>query len=454
MVSYNGGCFVAVDGRKGKHSHRIPSQLNACDSREHHTCFQYSSRVVDMSKNGSERENTNLFLHDSLRPLYQLTQRTGILFDWCVPVTSTWSATIIHLCVVTMAVLVVVITTLFQVLQSVLRTSFIKNIEKSALYLACILPLSYTCCGIWLFLHRRQELLDFFSRFHKLEKQIVSPIHAEEIQSQQYYSYVVYSIISAFSFVIPCSAIILSPQLPFFFTSDPFLSRVFNSLFLQIVQVSAFVLVSLYVMLIDLVPSFTYYHAGCLVESKGDRIICSAHSPLNDTNYTENKNKEDENPNFSWIQKSWTEYKELHGLIEWADSLFGSLILFGNGVKLVLICLFSCVALKYLANIVTINAVISIIILLDYFMRLAICMMLTNHLKGSRERLSSSIASFLDRRWFGLGLKQYRLLLAFEDRVKRDHSAISFCGILNAIPCICLTFVSVAISCAVMLFQN
>lgn len=429
-------------------------------------------------------ESKRIFLIKTLKPLWKMTHYTGLLLDWVgSPNTdqtgSSPSASVFkilpRIIVIFFALSSLFGLAVFEMYELVVKiiglqysSAIIANLVINIVFL---LPLAHACFNLFHFISINQKLRKLIKSFHFFESQhllMACKKRFDRVEKRRKSSYTIIFGTNLFTFIGITFMTFQAPDFTVFLTTSETLCAIFPIPLLQAYQVAVFLLVVLYQILTDLIPSFVYYHAGAAVLAIHDEIRHIKAAPMQEvikqdfhpSSSTDNeidveeKHGEPMEAQHRIFLQIWSKYNLLRQLVKKVDRLFGWMSLLDYGVKFFMICLMSYTILLNSRYSPLIDIIIAFIIMLGYLMRLFCCVALKSELHQSREKLISLMAAYLNTHWLDICKEERQVFSAFQAQVNRDQLAASPKGIFVVNPALLLTMLSLIVSYLIVLLQS
>lgn len=425
-------------------------------------------------------KSKKIFLIETLKPLWKMTQYTGLLLDWGGSPNSDQTdgspsgsvfKILPRILVIFLAFSFLIGLAIFELYELLTKIINLQNdsaiIANLVINIVFLLPLPHACFNLFHFISINQKLAKLIKRCHFLESQHLLMTCKKRFDRVEKRRRSCYSIIfgsNIFTFIGITFMTFQSPDFTVFLTASDTLCTIFPIPLLQAYQVSVFLLVVLYQILTDLIPSFIYYHAGAAMLAIHDEIHHTMKAVLmhegikqdfHPSSSIDNKIAVDEKrEKHRTFLQIWSKYNLLRQLVKKVDRLFGWMSLLDYGVKFFMICLMSYTILHNFRYSPLIDIIIAFFIMLGYLMRLFCCVALKSELHQSREKLISLMAAYLNTHWLDMCKEVRQVFSAFQGQVNRDQLAASPKGIFVVNPGLLLTMLSLIVSYLIVLLQS
>ncbi len=429
-------------------------------------------------------KSKKIFLIETLKPLWKMTQYTGLLLDWGGNPNSdqtdgSLSGSVFkilpRILVIFLAFVFLIGLAIFELYELVIKIINLQNassiIANLVINIVFLLPLPHACFNLFHFTSINQKLAKLIKCFLLLESQhllMTCKKRFDRVEKKRRSCYSTIFGSNLFTFIGITFMTFQSPDFTVFLTASDTLCTIFPIPLLQAYQVSVFLLVVLYQILTDLIPSFIYYHAGTAMLAIHDeihhmkavlmqKVIKQDFHPSSRTDNEITVDEKREKPlgaQHHIFLQIWSKYNLLRQLVKKVDRLFGWMSLLDYGVKFFMICLMSYTILHNYRYSPLIDIIIAFFIMLGYLMRLFCCVALKSELHQSREKLISLMAAYLNTHWLDMSKEERQVFSAFQGQVNRDQLAASPKGIFVVNPGLLLTMLSLIVSYLIVLLQS
>lgn len=226
----------------------------------------------------------------------------------------------------------------------------------------------------------------------------------------------------------------------------------------------------------DLVPSFTYYHAALAVNCLEKNMVkfCSKHVS-NDrvlfVNSLAYKQLSNQNLNYckalpktspyeldGYVHLIWKKYDNIDRMVNRANSLFGPFWVCSQGVILFMITALLYSVFYYLNDALKMRSMDQILPYLLNFIgltfRLISSTLISSHLHQRTIQFRGTLNRLLNQHWFRLGKPDRELLRSFLSRLSTDHLVASPLDLYNITPSILLSVLGLVVSYVIVLLQS
>lgn len=136
-----------------------------------------------------------------------------------------------------------------------------------------------------------------------------------------------------------------------------------QSQFLRTFEMIVISLCSLYKILVDLIPSFIYFHAGAALTAIQDEIKNKKELILNTGNVSLNNEVVLGDDSNCTLLQIWSKYNRVRQLVKRSDSIFGWMLLFDFGIKFFMVCTLCYSLLASFKNNPNVDAVIVLLMI-------------------------------------------------------------------------------------------
>jgi len=395
---------------------------------------------IRLDEEDTSKNKPTLLLIETLKPLWKLTQFTGLLLNWSghQPETYYIFKKILRICILSLSLsslFGLAIYESYEIIAKLIGNNSTELIASLAINLVFFLPSVHTYLNLLQFLLLNEKLAELIRNFHLFEStqlSISDHIKSNDLKRRSRVAYIVIIPSNLFMFVSSALMSFTNPDLPIFLTSKSSLCDIFYIPILQAYQIAVFLLVMLYQILMDLIPSLVYYHAGAAMFAIFNRIESSE----------------------SHFHKAWSKYNHLRQLVKNMDHIFGWMILIDYGIKFFMICLMSYSILHNIHELKLMEFLMALFIMMGYMMRLLCCVYNKSELFRSREELIAALANYLNTNWLKMNAEERQILSAFEGQVNRDQLAASPKGLFIVKPALLLTMLSLIVTYLIVLLQS
>ena len=417
-------------------------------------------------------EETKRTLENILRPIWKLTHYSGVSFDWCRPMPANYSAcSYIRYFSVTVSFCLLLPMTIFQFTQLLLAIKNGSSIHSIVTNLTWLAPLPVTVFTFLKFVYNRWEFLRFFQDWKKLEKEFQrmllrsrktnKDLSKSKIHSTMYFAYSLMALISIVSVFI----YILKNSHGSFLLSTYLVIR--ESIPLPLIMayhVSVFIMIWILAVLTDVVPAFVYFHfsryIACLEQNAIEIFSPSAskrwHLILPGT-----MNRPGETGDITRstldldgpVRLLWIRVEHLNGFVIRANSLFGALMVLGQGnsVFMMTVGLYAVLyALNHNLN-RPVTFITNLLFLATVAFRFISCTLISSQLYQSVTKLRDFLTDKVGRNWVHIGENDRQLLCSFIERLQYDNIVACPLGLYNITPSTLLTVLGLVVSYVVVL---
>lgn len=375
-------------------------------------------------------------LDDSLKPIWQTSRFTYILFDWCHTRLNQHPASVVarHITVY-ISFASIIFLSIYQALQ--LDIELFK--PNSSIYNVLPNLMWFSSCPVAVvtyvkFILHRSDYLKFFSEWRHLEQQL--GIQKAHLEKQLYY--IVYGIYLFTALLVTLGAGLLiwdQPEASYLLSYYDVLRNILTLPGALIIHtISGAIGWTLNVMA-DLVPAWVFYHAGVLLKFMSEEI------------------KGEREP--SRIRRNVREirlhYETVNTLVNKANKMFGFLMAINHVSMLVMICSLMYTILSMMrCPKVDVYGYIAVFIV--YIMRLIVCTLMASHLVYSFVELKESLAVTISNETMSHEeCNRAVLLLA---RMKESSMTARPLNLYEITPTTLLTIASLIVSYVIVLLQS
>lgn len=406
-----------------------------------------SSVTVVEGLDGAADDQHQCSLVTSLKLIWKVTHFTGILFDWCIPLSKkgdikkrfriTTMIRSIFACLIILMMGAMFAIMVYQLVNVVKSDSTINDIIVTLIRISSI-PLAIQVQLF--FILKRRTILAFFQRFDQLDSQL---IHCRrEILKFRRIVYSVVILTSTISLMGVVSVLTTLRDEPFSYTHYEVLREAFTAPVLKCVTLLTYVLITFYVMMADLVPSFVYSHAAFNLSS-----ICQQLRTKRELMSTNDR----------YVHSLWLRHNLIRQLVDSANDLFGPLIITNLSIKFFALCTLAYSALHssmakdsndpYLGLVFSIN----LSVILSRLISDVLCMSKVSLAGG---KLLTETNSSLTLCWYDLNKDSRQVLSSFRAELLSHPLAAAPWGLFRITPSLLLTLFGLALSYIIVLVQS
>lgn len=431
------------------------------------------------AKTAPEAENhlKNIYLEETLRPLWKLTCRGGILLDWIAPCSpSNRFISLIRCFSIGIVLLFLISVTIFELVQLVIAISSMKSIHVIVPHLIWFTTLPLAVMTMLCYLLKRKEYMTFFQDWSELETEMITTIRickSKNTHNMMYFAYILNTIFALVSLTID---ICYHPDAKYLLSSYTTLVQTFTFPVLVTVHITAVVFNWILFTMIDFVPAFVYYHQSLAIcRLNHDCIALFSHLTSSRKISTEGKTArscilglekttgEEESFGDS-VRHLWMRFENVASMVGRANQLFGKLIAAGHGVSLFMICVLLYSTLYQLTDKSTnVSGTISQLVkmwsfvtnLSAFVFRLISCTLLSAKVHEKSLLIRNTLTLNLSKYWDIIPTSDRDVLVVLNGRLQqRDTLAASPLDLYAISSSILLTILGLVASYVVILLQS
>lgn len=395
------------------------------------------TRIVDVAL--QEKKAADDSLERSLRPLWGISYYGCVLFDWCCKIPNkSRSSVVLHYIGISASVFILTTSTVFQSTQLVLEmakpNSTIHSVIPNLIWF-CDYPAALLTALTLLV--RRTELLSFFTDWARLEQQAVlipNKIPYERLYRFLYWCYgnMTLGLLGGIFLIV-----LIQMEASYLLSHYPLAVEILSFYGVIALQLVSVLFGWFFVTLADLVPSWTFYHAGRLLESLSLEFqdYCLK-LPTGVKTYD--------------LQRLFNRYEKVSKLTDRANQLFGWMILVNQIVLFFMNCVLIYTVLSTLREPDWMTLIIGSGTFV-YSFRLVTTNLLTARLVPSHEKLKNSVLTLLISK--SIGPEDKKLFTLFSHRMNNPMAAKPL-GLYHIGPSTLVTIASLTVSYVIVLLQS
>lgn len=413
-------------------------------------------KVSDDERTHSGKCKQQILLINTMRPLWKMTQSTGILLDWVgSPLTSTPPQLMINiksLCnIFISSIAFFSLSCSFAFIACKIITKLMEPQSNPSVFSVIIgvlfaVPPFISSLNLLMLLFIRKDLAKLIEDFHHFESQQLSfstnQGHVEFRKRRR--NAFIKTISTNLTLFLGASWTFYDQQDQYIlFTADHTMANIFPIPVLITFEIMVIFLCLLYQILVDLIPSLIYHHAGIAIAAIHDEI-----------NFKENilfKTGNDDSKGI--LLQIWSKYIRVRQLVKRTDKLFGWMLILDFGIKFFMICLFS---YNFLANTKVnqpIDSVTPFIVLVTYIIRLMNSVSLMAKVQESRELLTAQMSVHHNTHWLDMDAEVQKVFCAFKSELSSDQLAASPFGLFSVNNELMLSLFSLIVTYLLILIQ-
>ncbi|XP_046636894.1 uncharacterized protein LOC124315327 isoform X2 [Daphnia pulicaria] len=424
---------------------------------------------------------SNISLDETLRPLWKLTHYCGILLDWCRPICKDNHRfyKVTRLIWITLLFLLLFAIFLFEMIQLVRGIESAPNIHVMILNILWSVPLLVGFIVQEQFIRYRREFLCFFKDWRALEIEIAQ-LNPDCVMCQSrgmhLTMYAIHAVMTIVGLIALGLDIFNHPEAPYLISTYQIVRETIPPPLICLIHLTPVAFTFIFLIIADLVPSFTYYHAAlavnCLEKNlakffskqlSNDRVLfvkSLANKPLSNQNLNYCKALP-ETTTFEldgYVHLIWKTYDNIDRMVNRANSLFGTFWVCSQGVILFMITALLYSVFYYLDDALKMRSIDQILPYLLNFIgltfRLISSTLISSHLHQRTIQFRGTLNRLLNQHWFQLGKPDRELLRSFLSRLSNDHLVASPLDLYNITPSILLSVLGLVVSYVIVLLQS
>lgn len=423
-------------------------------------------------------KSKKILLVETLKPLWRLTEFTGVLFDWggnllaSSSTSSFMNATkkIRNILTTSIALFFLASYGMFMVYRTVfgvveLQSDSLPFIPYLIISTMFAIPLVNSTLNLLLLTLLRKKLAKFIEDFHSFECDHLFQSKDERLdvfRKRRRNGYIL-TVCTNFTLFLSYSYIFYEQDsFNFFFTGNKEICSIFPKSMLLTFEVISVFFVMVYQILVDLIPCFVYYHVGATLDSihdeintKSEVIFSAINSNIDNEDEVEEffKNRKKEDSHNRTLLRIWSKYNKGRQLLKRADALFGLMLLLDFGIKFFMVCLLSYELLTSSKRNPASAAVLCFFVMVTYIIRLVNNVSLMSKVQESREMLASQIFIHLNNYMLDMDAQTHKIFFEFKFQVTSDQLAASPMGLFTVNPALLLTMLSLVVTYLIILIQ-
>lgn len=379
-------------------------------------------------------------LGNSLLPLWKITSYSFVLLGWYKKLPeSNRLITLLRYLWIALYLSLMVLVTVFFLYQLELEVVNTESTTQSILpYLMwfCNYPLYLT--SAFTFLTRRKELLILFRDWMQMEQQLLHPPAVNNQQRKDYRRlyfcvYALYACHGISTLSGTASILITQPDAPFLLSHYRIIRETLTLPGTMVLQLITFVIGWIFVLLADLVPAWTFYHAGLALQSIENHIEVLRPSS---------------------IQRIRFHYEMVSRLVEKVNQIFGGLIVLDHMTLFSMICALLYNILKTFRdpNADTVRFSIGFVF---FVLRLTVPILMASHLHTSSFKLRAALSAAITNEAIVMNSEEssHRSILLL-NWMNQNPLAARPLNLYNIHPTILMTMTSLVISYVIVLLQS
>ncbi len=428
-----------------------------------------------------KQNNVNIPLEEILRPLWKLTYYSGILLDWCRPISNSnrLSEVAQYVCI-SLSFSLVFLLMLFETVQLILLIGMESNIHTIIPNLIWFTPILLAFLVYGHCLREQRYFLNFFNDWSKLEEAFTKSdvtytmCRSKRVHLMMYAAYVfmIFGSLISIGFSLQTS-----PEASYLISTYKAVREIIPLFFCFFLHLISIWLTWILLSFGDIVPAFIYYHAALAVNCLENDIrtafakrnsancegVCA--SPLlptrkfNETLYLNTNRSSAPSQNVEdAIRLMWTRFEDINQLVGRANFLFGRLMFYNQGwlVFMITLLLYSILyKLKDALETQSADMILPYCLnVLAFIFRLISCTLISSQLHKSVSKLHTFLNYLLSHHWGTVSKDERELLRSFQTRLQSDHLVTSPLGLYHVTPTTLLTVLGLVVSYVIVLIQS
>jgi len=417
--------------------------------------------------------NNDISLKETLRPLWILTCKSGILLDW-IRIDDNKAKIIadkktnrilfplrcVTIFLVFITFLMIGYFELYQLLTGINKMIHISSIIPNLLW---FVPIPIGIVTMTSFIFNRGKYLKFFDDWEHVETELSSTFRTKaKCNKKVHYRvmYAVYMILGITSLVTIGIDMIKEPDSSYLLSSLPFMTRLIPMPFLVGIQLLVIYCFWIQQTTVDLVPAFVYYHISLALgrlesdlhtlfdlQSSGGKFISTGLFKIE---------REDFNAS---VLHLWSRYENIAVMVGRANRLFGVPVLIAaHGLTLFMICTLTYSTFHSLKDFIENLDVVFVshaMTLLVCIFRLISCTLFSAKLNDRSVQLRNTLAWSLSQHWNRIPTIQDReMLVVINGRLHQDPLTASPLGLYDIKYSTLLTILGLVASYVIILLQS
>ena len=424
---------------------------------------------------------SNISLDETLRPLWELTHYCGILLDWCRPISkdnhSFYKVT--RFVWISLLFLLLFAIFSFEMIQLVRGIESAPSIHVMILNILWSVPLLVGFIVQEQFLRYRREFLRFFQDWRALETEI-GQLNPDCVMCKSRGMHLMMYAIHAGMTIAGLTALGLDifnhPEAPYLISTYQIVRETIPPPLICLIHLTPIGFTLTFLVLGDLVPSFTYYHAALAVNCLEKNMVKFCSNNISNDSVLSVKSLANEQlinqgidcwkrlPEMppcepdGYVHLIWKQYDNIDRMVNRANSLFGTFWVCSQGVIIFMITALLYSVFYYLDDALRMRSVDQILPYLLNFIaltfRLISSTLISSHLYRSAIKFRVTLNHLFNQHWFQLSKPDRELLRSFLLRISTDHLIASPLDLYDITPSILLTVLGLVVSYVIVLLQS
>lgn len=327
-----------------------------------------------------------IFLKNSLRPLWKTTYHFGLLLNWCrdPPEPCHIITRLLRKVGIFLSTFLLLFNSCFQIVQyfqEILEpTSTVHSLIPNLMWV-CVFPAGLIVAILFLVHHKK--FVSFFNEWAVMEVNLIPTVRSRRNYDRLYRFVYAFYLVTGIVLPFGISIVVLSRTEASFLLSHYAILR--DTLTIPVIlsyHVITGFLVGVFICLSDLVPSWTFYHAGLVLQHLAAEVKQSCER---------GKRECGSNRELLGTNRIILRYGKLSRLTDKANQFFGVMMVVDQTAILVMVC-----ALLYTVTstikVIDLNMLLYLSGLILFIARMMICNLMASHLSSSYVKLKVVLA--------------------------------------------------------------
>lgn len=329
------------------------------------------------------------------------------------------------------------------------------------------------------FLRYRREFLRFFKDWRALEIEIAQ-LNPDCVMCQSrgmhLTMYAIHAVMSIAGLIALGLDIFNHPEAPYLISTYQIVRETIPPPLICLIHLTPVAFTFIFLIIADLVPSFTYYHAALAVNCLEKNMVtfCSKHVSNNrvlslkslankqlsskDLDYRKTLPETSPYELDGYVHLIWKKYDNIDRMVNRANSLFGTFWVCSQGVILFMITALLYSVFYYLDDALKMQSIDQILPYLlnfvEFTFRLISGTLISSHLHKRTIQFRGTLNRLLNQHWDQLSKPDRELLRSFLSRLSTDHLVASPLDLYNITPSILLSVLGLVVSYVIVLLQS
>jgi hypothetical protein len=329
------------------------------------------------------------------------------------------------------------------------------------------------------FLRYRREFLRFFKDWRALEIEIAQ-LNPDCVMCQSrgmhLMMYAIHAVMTIVGLIALGLHIFNNSEAPYLISTYQIVRETIPPPLICLIHLTPVAFTFIFLIIADLVPSFTYYHAALAVTCLEKNVVtfCSKHVSNNivlSLKLLANKQLSSQDLDYrktlpelspyeldGYVHLIWKKYDNIDRMVNRANSLFGTFWVCSQGVILFMITALLYSVFYYLDDALKMQSIDQILPYLLNFIgltfRLISSTLISSHLHQRTIQFRGTLNRLLNQHWYQLRKPDRELLRSFLSRLSTDHLVASPLDLYNITPSILLRVLGLVVSYVIVLLQS